>query len=221
MTGKLIDIVSPLKKLRMAQEAAVAAHDLEKLKKLQAEEKKLKEEYQKAKKALEDGKKGVRVTAPEKFQVPCFDKKGKHKDPKKSAEYDRQLKMQEDALNRMSPDDYLKARGAFDPSNRLPAVQQAARKQWIGNRTSELVDSGLSKTAAGAQAASEAKSLAALHELDMIAGGDPANVKGMGSASANSSIGSSWKSRVDALDKNAKEAKAAGQKLMNVKLKRC
>ena len=79
----------------------------------------------------------------------------------------------------------------------------------------------LTDSVATAQAATEAKSLAALHELDMIAGGKAKNVAGMGDARVNSSIGASWRSRVDGMDKHAGDRIANGEKTMNVKLKRC
>ncbi|KWC84734.1 hypothetical protein WL57_18675 [Burkholderia cepacia] len=66
------------------------------------------------------------------------------------------------------------------------------------------------------------KTLAALHNPDMIAGGKDV-VTMMGDRGVNSSIGSQRKDRVAELDeaaKNVPEAERGGTK-MNAKLKRC
>ena len=44
------------------------------------------------------------------------------------------------------------------------------------------------------------KTQAVLHDPDMIAGGKPLNITGMGNARVNSSIGSQWKNQIKELD---------------------
>ena len=46
---------------------------------------------------------------------------------------------------------------------------------------------------------------AALHDPDQIAGGDAANVTGMGDKNINSSIGGQWQYKIDAVDKAVQE----------------
>ena len=59
-------------------------------------------------------------------EIPCF-RKGKG-NRASDAEYDRQLKAQQDALNRMSVGDYLKAREAYQRFGRHPdAAAEVAR----------------------------------------------------------------------------------------------
>lgn len=71
------------------------------------------------------------------------------------------------------------------------------------------------------------KSLAALHDPDMIAGGHDKiatnKSTGMGNTNVNSSIGSQWKSRVSGMDEAAEKAleKYGPNAKMNVTLTRC
>ena len=71
-------------------------------------------------------------------------------------------------------------------------------------------------------------SLAALHDPDMIAGGNDKiqiteNSSGMGNANINSSLGSQWKHRVKDMDDAAKNAmkKHGPNTYMNITLTRC
>jgi hypothetical protein len=66
------------------------------------------------------------------------------------------------------------------------------------------------------------KTLAALHNPDMIAGGKDV-VTSMGDRGVNSSIGSQWQHRVGELDKAALDIPESerGNTKMNAKLKRC
>jgi len=80
----------------------------------------------------------------------------------------------------------------------------------------------MSKTAAQTSASNKMKTLNALHNPDMFAGGYDV-ITDFGDGSVNKSIGSQWKSKVGDLDKMAKEAVAKGEGdfKMNVRLKRC
>lgn len=158
-------------------------------------------------------------------RVPCFT-------PPKGAdtdEFDRQLQEQEDEINKTDPDELTKRIDEYNSSLRNPAAQQAAREEYRISREDELTQQYLNagKSLQEAEAAAEADTeaqmddLDATHALDMIAGGDPSKISGLGDSSINRSIGSQWKSRVSALRDAAKQAGAAGQKKMNVKLKRC
>jgi hypothetical protein len=66
------------------------------------------------------------------------------------------------------------------------------------------------------------KTLAALHNPDMFAGGKDV-IGGMGDKGVNSSIGGQWKDRAAQLDKEARSIPASerGSTKMNSKLKRC
>ena len=66
------------------------------------------------------------------------------------------------------------------------------------------------------------KSLAALHEPDMIAGGID-KVGGFGDRQINASIGAQWRGRVAELDQAAMEVPESerGDIKMNTKLERC
>lgn len=70
----------------------------------------------------------------------------------------------------------------------------------------------------------ELKELAATHKLDIIAGGDPSDISGLGDKRTNSSIGSQWKgARSQPLEDHAKNMKGngAGNEKMRVNLRKC
>lgn len=168
-------------------------------------------------------------------EVPCF-RKGKG-NRASDAEYDRQLKAQQDALNQMSVGDYQRARDAYQSLGRHPEAAKATaafKKNFEKNQYDKLLKektlSGMGRKQAEAEAAREAadmmKGLDALHTPDMVAGGfNSPTPAGMGNASANRSIGGQWpqNARVAGLDTAAREA--AGElgenALMNVRLTRC
>ncbi len=81
-------------------------------------------------------------------------------------------------------------------------AQQTARDDYRKKRIAEEVNNDKSnrskeeKTAAAEiKVDQEMKGLAALHDPDQIAGGDPTNIKRLGSRRVNSSIGSQWRSK--------------------------
>lgn len=149
-------------------------------------------------------------------------------------EYARQIRGQEDALNSLTVDQFMKARDSFDKLGRNPNAKRAQKqftkdferevKQSIAERmrreNPQLSDDAIDKMAAQ-QATAARKGLAALHEPDNVAGGyTSADPTRMGNANVNSSIGPSWNSRVEALDSWAAKAKEAGYggHQMNVRL---
>ncbi len=204
---------------RAAKEAAEKAAK-------EAAEKAEKEAAEKAGKGKDGGK--VKAQRMKEHQVKCFKKNSKG-DP---AEYDRQLLDQERGLNKLSIKEYLEGRAKYQEIGRhgTGAAQQRARAEYSKELTErfkkQLNKQGVLGSEAQQQAAAMAtdrmKTLAALHNPDMIAGGKDV-VTSMGDKGVNSSIGSQWKDRVGELDKAAKEVPAheRGDTKMNAKLKRC
>ncbi|KHD37937.1 hypothetical protein NL50_00005, partial [Clostridium acetobutylicum] len=143
-------------------------------------------------------------------------------------EFARQLADQEAGMNKLTVDEYLKNRERYIAEGRAiegNMAQQAARKEAQAEKIAELRKSGLSYSEAKKQAKEWITSQAALHNPDQIAGGNPLNIGGMGDKAINSSIGSQWKYRIDAVDE---QIKALSDKMteaerkstyLNVKLK--
>lgn len=163
-------------------------------------------------------------------KVRCFEPNGL---PSGSfPEFDRQLAGQERGLNDMTVDEYLKGREAFDPANRDAKVARDARAEYRA-RTVKVLTESLRKEGVGAkdaavQAAQIAdtrmKTLAALHNPDMVAGGKDV-IADFGDRNINSRIGAQWKTqgRVASLDEAARSISPAdrGAMKMNAKLTRC
>lgn len=167
-------------------------------------------------------------TMPEK-KVPCFKSDGLPAG--KATEMERQLAGQQAGLNNMTVQEYLEGRERFKQFGRgsgKPAADARAayEKKVADELTKQYRDAGMSPAEAGSRAKTEAadrmKTLAALHNPDMVAGGNNA-IDDMGDRGVNSSIGSQWKGRVGDLDKAALDVPAnqrAGMR-MNAKLERC
>ncbi|PIW59630.1 MAG: hypothetical protein COW15_16910 [Shewanella sp. CG12_big_fil_rev_8_21_14_0_65_47_15] len=177
-----------------------------------------------------------------KHKVACFKKNSKGSD----IEYDRQLKGQQDGINKMSVKEYLDNRESYNAIGRkgTGAAQDKARKDFkeklIKEYTDKLVNEGeyLGQEAldkAQELALSDMKTLNALHNPDMIAGGKDI-VFDLGDASVNQSIGSQWKNkgvnelgekmlltRVELMDIEAQKAldEFGPDTLMDVDLHRC
>jgi hypothetical protein len=149
--------------------------------------------------------------------------------------YARQIRTQEDALNDLTVDQFVRARELFSAKGRNSAAK-GAQKFYADNFKAEVKASiaedlrgkrpDLDETAlmdvAEERAQAIRSELAALHEPDNIAGGyTSAMPKRMGDASVNSSIGPAWTSRIAKLDEWAEAAQKAGlgDQPMNVKLK--
>ncbi|MCU8059131.1 MULTISPECIES: polymorphic toxin type 15 domain-containing protein, partial [unclassified Shewanella] len=170
-----------------------------------------------------------------KHKVACFKKNSKGSD----IEYDRQLKGQQDGINKMSVKEYLDNRESYNAIGRkgTGAAQKQAREDFkeklINTYREQLRDKGIFGQEALDKAAelalNDMKTLNALHNPDMIAGGKDI-VFDLGDASVNQSIGSQWKTkggdtlgRVDLMDIEAKKVldELGPDTLMNVDLHRC
>jgi hypothetical protein len=132
----------------------------------------------------------------------------------------------------MTVEEYLKGREAFDSTGtkRSSTVAKSARddykKELIERMRIEFRKTGMSRqdalTKAEEDAARKMKSLAALHNPDMIAGGRDI-ISDFGDRNINSRIGPQWRSRAPVLDAAANEVPLAqrAHAKMNAKLKRC
>ena len=124
-----------------------------------------------------------------------FNSKNFEDNPADKAEYIRQLKNQEEALNNLTIQEYLdnienyKINGRGSESAK---VQKKIRKDALNLKIEELRDSGVSYSEAKKQAEKWLSTQAVFHNPDMIAGGNPFSVTGVGEARINSSIGSQW-----------------------------
>jgi hypothetical protein len=216
---------------KLAREAEAAAKaekeaaEAERLRK--AEEEAARKEGGEGAKRGEDGFK-VKLKRMKEHLVKCFKKNAKGDE----AEYDRQLIEQEKGLNDLSVQEYLEGRARYQEMGRQGTglAQEQARAAYSRELSAKfekmLSKQGIFGEAAQQQAAAMAaermRTLAALHNPDMIAGGKDV-VSMMGDRGVNSSIGAQWKDRVADLDAAAKkvpEPERGGTK-MNAKLRRC
>ena len=121
-------------------------------------------------------------------------------------EYKQQLSDQQDGLNKLTVEEYQNNRSAYKENGRASDSakhQQAARDKAIAQRTEDnILNKHMTYDEACAEANAWAKGKAALHGPDQIAGGNSADITGLGDSRINSSIGSQWKSdeRVGKLD---------------------
>jgi hypothetical protein len=162
----------------------------------------------------------------EKVKVPCFKADGLKG---KEAELDRQLHGQENGLNKLTVQEYLDGRATYKDA-RTPAVAKQARadfKKELANNAKEILrKQGYSAKAAEAEAANIAankmKTLAALHNPDLVAGGKDV-ISDFGDRIVNSSIGGQWNKRIATLDKAAEAVPAnlRSSVTMNSSLVRC
>lgn len=171
---------------------------------------------------------------PEK-RLPCFSPQNLPKE--KFPEMDRQLEGQQQGLNDMTVQEYLDGRAAFDPKNRDRKVAREARKYYARELTAEKTNHHISqgtppaeaKRLAKAETEETLKTLNALHNPDMVAGGKDI-IADFGDGEVNTTIGRQWTqkkkdevSRIQQLDKAANEvphAERANSK-MNGKMERC
>jgi hypothetical protein len=173
-------------------------------------------------------------------------------DKKKKAyleEYARQLQRQEDALNKLTAEDYLAARDAFNdykrnnPSARnhrnplSKASQEKTRQDYeeviTASITRSLIKnknpgpSELTRALYQAQVRAEEimKDLAALHDPDMILFWDKHETTFLGSSHVNSAIGGSWNknNRLAHINKYASDLAKAGhaKEKIKIRLKLC
>ncbi|BDM21013.1 hypothetical protein KMS_R07710 [Pseudomonas sp. LRP2-20] len=145
----------------------------------------------------------------------------------KHGEFERQLKGQQDGLNRLTVEEFLE--NVVNPKERDPKVARNARRKLyddLRRRAYDELSKGMSRVEAKKLSAKQAKetmsSLAALHNPDLIAGGRDV-IADFGDRQVNSTIGPQWKSRVGELiqsvKKQSKEDGVSG--FLNVRLHKC
>ena len=128
-----------------------------------------------------------------------FNRNVKYNEP----EFARQLADQEKGMNKLTVKEYLDNRERYIAEGRAiegNAAQKAARENAFSDKYNELVESGMSRSEAKTKAQEWLDTQAALHNPDQIAGGYADQIGGMGDKKINSSIGSQWKYRIDAVD---------------------
>lgn len=126
-----------------------------------------------------------------------------------AVEFQRQLEGQQDGLNNLTIDEFLRNRDSYLENGRSSEgsrAQERFREQALQDRIDANIERGLSPTEARAEAESWMGDQAALHDPDQIAGGHGDNVTGMGDRRVNSSLGSQWKTRIGAIDRQVREA---------------
>lgn len=130
-------------------------------------------------------------------------------------EFNRQLKEQQDAINKMKTKEWLENRENFknrdkaDYNKRAKQARGNYRQQELTNRTKEYMnppyDMNLSEAEKAAQ--QSMKGQAALHNPDGVAGGKFDQIAGMGDSKVNSSIGSQWsKGRAASIENQIKQS---------------
>ncbi|QNT39807.1 MULTISPECIES: DUF6861 domain-containing protein [Pseudomonas] len=157
--------------------------------------------------------------------VACF--KADKLPPAKHGEFERQLKGQQEGLNRLTVEEFLE--NIANPVKRSPSAAKRARKELeeaLTQRLEEELQESMGYRAAKAEAAKRAKktmaSLAALHNPDLVVGGKDV-IADFGDRQVNSSIGPQWKTKVENL-RNAAAAvpeSSRGRTLINVNLHKC
>lgn len=111
-------------------------------------------------------------------------------------EFEKQVKAQEDGLNNMTIDEFLKNREKYKQNGRDTQeggdAQRRAREKAKMEKINELREQGMPRKEAEAEADKWLSKQAALHNPDQVAGGDPTKVTGVGDRKVNSSIGAQW-----------------------------
>ena len=144
------------------------------------------------------------------------------------AEYATQVKGQETGLNSLKLTDwesnvrrYAKEGRSEEGSQKQREFREAERERRIN---AAIKDDKLTRSQAEKRVDIELKGLAALHDPDQIAGGDPTDVNRLGSRRVNSSIGSQWRTKAPVMIQEIKSrvkdmAKTTRAKLhLNVQL---
>lgn len=157
--------------------------------------------------------------------VACF--KADNLPTSKHGEFERQLKGQQDGLNRLTVDEFLE--NVANPVKRDPKLAKKARKDLyvslrdrIQEDLSKMMGPREARKLSELQAKETMSTLAALHNPDLRAGGRDA-IADFGDRQVNSSIGPQWKSRIGGLRQAAEEMAKLGDRtgLLNVKLHKC
>lgn len=114
------------------------------------------------------------------------------------AEFERQIDLQERALNQMTLEDWT---GRMDSRGNRIDNQEAYRRHLAGLIADRLVEErGMSRPDAVAEARRQLQGQHPLHGPDQRAGGNPEQITGMGDGPINSSIGSQWRNNADLLE---------------------
>ncbi|MND51496.1 hypothetical protein D3C76_474580 [compost metagenome] len=157
--------------------------------------------------------------------VACF--KADKLPPAKHGEFERQLKGQQDGLNRLTVEEFLE--NVANPIKRDPRAAKLARRRLqrdleirLHEELLETMSPHEAKVLAARKAKETMSTLAALHNPDLIAGGKDV-ITDFGDRQVNSTIGPQWKSKVDSLKRAAENAQSFGRKpiFLNVKLHKC
>jgi hypothetical protein len=114
------------------------------------------------------------------------------------AEYERQIRLQQEGLNEMTVEEYLQNSDRYRQQGRAPEgnqAQEAARRAAREDKVDELIRAGRTPQQAETEADAWLRTQNALHNPDQIAGGHADQIGGMGDAGVNKSIGSQWEKR--------------------------
>ena len=126
-------------------------------------------------------------------------------------EFKKQIEGQEAGMNKLTVDEFLKNRDRYLEEGRSKegsAEQHRYREQVRAEKVAEYRGQGYNRREANKMADSYMSDKAALHAPDQVAGGDPTNITGLGDSRINSSLGSQWKTRIDAIDAQIREQAA-------------
>ncbi|MFI7835766.1 DUF6861 domain-containing protein [Pseudomonas asiatica] len=157
--------------------------------------------------------------------VACF--KADKLPPAKHGEFERQLKGQQDGLNRLTVEEFLE--NVANPIKRDPAIARAARRDLqdrLEKRIHKELLAEMSPSEATRLSIIKAKetmaTLAALHNPDLSAGGRDM-ISDFGDRQVNSSIGAQWRNRLASIKKAAESSPKLGTNsvYMNVRLHKC
>ena len=138
------------------------------------------------------------------------------------AEFERQIKGQQEGMNKLTVDDFIKNRDAYTtklaeekaagkkkPTGRSKEsgkAQERYRQKALDKKIEELEDSGMDYNKAKEEAEKYMSDKAALHDPDQVAGGFDDRLTGMGDSKINSSIGRQWQDRIGQIDSKVREA---------------
>lgn len=143
-------------------------------------------------------------------------------------EFDRQLKGQEDGMNKLTISEYLNNRENYRLNGRSIEgmdAQKEFREKTLADRIASNREKGMDYNTAKIEALEWIQDKAALHEPDQIAGGDPLKVSDIGDSAINSSIGSQWRNKINTVDIQIQNyaqklsPEAQNKTLLNIKLK--
>ncbi|WP_325948611.1 DUF6861 domain-containing protein [Pseudomonas putida] len=157
-------------------------------------------------------------------EVECF--KADKMPASKIGEFERQLQGQENGLNRLTVDEYLK--NIANPVKRSPAAAKKARKDLQDQLEERFLNDFLDLDVLEAEEAAIKKAketmanLAGLHNPDLSAGGKDI-IGDFGDRQVNSSIGPQWRPKIQNLKAAAEKVPESlrDSTFLNVKLHKC